>query len=282
MRTYFLTGGTGFVGRALVRELLRRDDTAQIICLTRRIRSGMLDHEKLSYLIGDVTSATFPSNPVTDVIHAAAEANDLLMPDKAQYYYDVVEGAQRVFDWSARAQPERMLFVSSGAVLKGDSIYCRAKRMSERLLPTWGKVARIYSLVGPEMPLDGQYALGKFIHQAIYAGRVSWYESGSIRSYLHVDDCARWLCSVLDSGGQYYLAYDIGSSVPITIRALAHLVADTAGVPCEEIKRTDFHLTAGVYIPTLAAVEKLGCVETTGLRESIKEVLDKHSLFAVK
>jgi len=274
MRNYFVTGGTGFVGRALVRALLAREDTDQIVCLTRKLRPDALRDERLSYFIGDITSATFPQMPFTDVIHAAAEANDLLVPDKAQYYYDVVEGARRIFDWTMRQGPERLLFVSSGAVLKGDTSYCRAKRMSEYLAPYMCKVARIYSLVGPEMPFNGQYALGKFIHQAVHQGRVSFYESHSTRSYLHVDDCARWLLAVLDHG-HVHVPYDVGSEDPVTVRDLAVLVAQIAGVPCEEIPRTDYHATAQVYLPNLTTTRSLPvpCEATVALKHGIEQAL---------
>ena len=74
MRNYFITGGTGFVGRALVREILAQPDTAQVVCLTRKLRANMLQDDRLSYWVGDVTSAKFPTMPFTDVVHAAAEA----------------------------------------------------------------------------------------------------------------------------------------------------------------------------------------------------------------
>ena len=275
MRNYFITGGTGFVGRALVREILAQPDTAQVVCLTRKLRANMLQDDRLSYWVGDVTSAKFPTMPFTDVVHAAAEANDLLAPDKAQYYYDVVEGASRVFNWAEQQRPERLLFVSSGAVLKGDSVYCRAKRMSEHLAPTWATLARIYSLVGPEMPFDGQYALGRFVHQATHLRRVCYYESGSVRSYLHADDCARWLSAILTHGHPEKGAYDVGSEIAVSIKSLAHLVANLAGVPCEEVPRADYHATAQVYLPNLDTTRTLpiDCQETIALAHGIEQAL---------
>ena len=264
-----MTGGTGFVGRALVKEILKRDDTYSILCLTRG-RPNLLTHPKLQYLFGDITSVKLPEASFTDIIHGAAEANDLLCPDKAQYYYDVVEGSRRIFALANRVNPARLMLLSSGAVLKGDSVYCRAKRMSEYLCPESANVVRIYSLVGPEMPMNGQYALGKFIHQALQ-GKIEFYESGSTRSYLHVEDCARWIVQILDHGKSHY---DIGSLRSITIRELAYLVGTIAGVQVDEIQRNDFHETASIYVPRRVPPF---CSETISLRESIESVISSHS-----
>lgn len=283
MRSYFVTGGTGFVGRALVRELLKREDTQRLCLLTRRTLTQLeaenhpgIGNDRVEFWRGDITECEFPKLYYTDIIHAAAEANDLLAPDKPKYYYDVVEGARRIFEWgrqmASKADNMRMLFVSSGAVLKGDSVYCRAKRMAEGLSPVWARIGRIYSLVGPEMPMNGQYALGRFIWDAVTNGRVEYYDSGSVRSYLHVDDCARMLLDSLD----YYepLATDIGSLQPVTINELARIVGEIAGVPVMEIPRKDFHQTAQVYLPKVENMFPRLYSNTHTLEDSIREVIE--------
>lgn len=277
MTTYFITGGTGFVGRALVRHLLSLEGTERITCLTRGLKPGHIDNPRVDYWLGDITECDFPDHSFDRIIHAASEANDLLAPDKLKYYYDVVEGSRRLFDWAADKSGV-LLYVSSGAVVKGDSVYCRAKRVSEQLAPSWAKIARIYSLVGPEMPLNGQYAIGRFIGQAIRDKEVRFYDSGAVRSYLHVDDCARWLRVIMERGDDKQSGdggCGVGSDVPISVRDLAYLVAHLAGVPCVEIPRADFHNTAQVYVPRIERSALLGCQVTMGLEESILDTIKK-------
>ena len=276
MTTYFGTGLTGFVGRALTRYLLSLEGTERITCLTRGVRPGYIDDPRVDYWLGDITDCDFPERSFDRIIHAASEANDLLAPDKMKYYYDVVEGSRRLFDW-ARDKSGIILYVSSGAVVKGNSTYCRAKRVSEQLVPSWAKIARIYSLVGPGLPLDGQYAIGRFIGQAIRDKEVRFYDSGSVRSYLHVDDCAKWLYAIMERGDDKLFGgtYDVGSDVSISVRDLAYLVARLADVPCVEIPRTDFHNTAQVYVPHIYRATQLGCKITTGLEDSIRDTIKK-------
>lgn len=275
MRRYFLTGGTGFIGRALVKALLRRRDTAFIMCLTRG-RKDLIQDERVGYWKGDITDVEFPPEDYrfTDLIHAAAEANDLLDPDQHRYYYALVEGTRRLFEWAEGRNFYRSLYVSSGCVRKGDSAYCRGKRLSEWLCERYSvqaKIARVYSVIGEELPLNGQYALGRFIGSAL-EGEVRYYESPSVRSYLHVNDVAQWLLTILDRGlpGE---PYDVGASRPVAISDLAFLVARYFGVPLKRID-PEIHPTAEIYLPDVTRAKSLGCKETITLEESLRRILD--------
>ena len=273
MRRYFVTGGTGFVGRALVRELLTRDDTELVMCLTRG-RSDLIMDRRVEYWKGDMCDVEFPRHYFTDVIHAAAEANDLLKPDQIAYYYSVVEGARRVFEWVKDMQPERVLFVSSGAVAKADSSYCRAKKVAEHLareLVPDAKVARVYSLVGEEMPLNGQYAIGKFFGSAL-KGAVRFYKSNASRTYLHVDDCAKWMMNIMDRGEG---VYDVGSTDIISVESLAHRVGQVMGVPVIEEPAPPPHGSPGMYMPDVhRSFREMLHSQLISLTESLERVRD--------
>ena len=276
MRHYFITGGTGLVGRALVRELLTRPDTHKLTLLTRNAQRhwGMLAWSpKIQFVEGDVVNGRFPDFGYTDIIHAAAEANDLLQPDLHGYYYILVEGTVQMMKFCQQAVPERILYVSSGAVGKSEeSVYCRGKRMAElavdRYCP-WAKIARPFALIGEEIPIGGQYAIGKFVRDAMYEGEVRYYSNGSVRSYAHVTDAARMMLDILDSGNENQ-PYDVGSVHPVPVDALARLVAEEWGVPLIQIPPNDPHETSLTYIPDPARMYTLH--ETITLRESIQRI----------
>lgn len=269
MKSYFITGGTGFIGRELVRQLVKRDDTGLITCLTRGHRkySELLQADKVLYRIGDVTECEFPDYKYTDVIHGANEVNDLLQPDLPKYYYTIVEGSNRVLDWASR-KGFNTLLLSSGAADR-DTVYGRAKRQSEFLARHYGgvKIARIFSVLGNEMPLNGQYAAGKFIHMAMQ-GNVSVYGGDSMRSYLHVTDCARWLLRILDRG-LYADPYDVAGNDPISIIGLATKIACLFQVEVEIIDGPNRHDS---YVPDLTHAEQLGCVQQIPLTEALEKI----------
>jgi nucleoside-diphosphate-sugar epimerase len=264
VRRYFLTGGTGFIGRELVRQLLERDDTEKIRCLTRGGRKDLIEDPRVSYLEGDITTVQLPNSVFsrkdtfyTDLIHGANEVNDLLQPDQLRYYYTIVEGTNRVLKWAATNDIpfERILILSSGAVAR-DTLYGRAKRQCEILARSYGgntKIARIFSVVGPEMPLNGQYAIGRFVGQAINEKRVRYYGGESIRTYIDVFDCARSLLRILDEA-EPLSPIDVAGAEPIRMKELAHLVASVFGVPCTKIEGPD---RQDIYLPDSPAAQSI-------------------------
>lgn len=275
MRRYFLTGCTGFVGRAIVRELCKRADTEAIWLLTRKpqARYEMLSWDKRIVLCeGEITTCDFPSGEFTDLIHGANEANDLLQPDQAAYYYTIVEGTSRVLQWAAHNGIERQLVLSSGAALR-DTVYGRAKRQCERIAQEYHlhtKIARIYALVGEEMPLNGQYAIGKFVHMALHDGKVRYYGGQSERTYLHVNDCAWWLLDILERG-KHFVPYDVAGNERVTMAELAWRVGIAFGVPVEKIDGPD---RVDTYLPDLTAATTLGLKQTISLTHALERYRD--------
>jgi nucleoside-diphosphate-sugar epimerase len=278
MRRYFLTGATGFIGRELVRQLLTRSDTESIVCLTRGHRTNLIKDARIEYLIGDICDCRFPNGSFTDLIHGANEVNDLLQPDQLRYYYTIVEGTNRILKWAAtNPDPiERILILSSGAVSR-DTIYGRAKRHCEILARNYGgntKIARIFSVIGKEMPLNGQYAAGRFVGQAIREKRIQFYGGTSVRTYLDVSDCAQWLLEILKKAPSYH-PIDVAGNDPIHVGALAQLTGMVFSVPVTRIEGPD---RSDEYLPDLTAAESMGLHQILNLTQSLEKIRDFLSL----
>lgn len=272
MRRYFITGGTGFIGREIVRNLVWRDDTEMVVCLTRALRSDRINHPKVLYWVGDIQNCPFPKRPFTDLIHGANEVNDLLQPDQMRYYYTIVEGTNRALKWAATTGIERTLVLSSGAVAR-ETLYGYAKRQCEIVAHHYGgntKIARIFSVIGPEMPLNGQYAAGRFVGQALKDKRIQFYGGSSIRSYLDSTECAEWLLHILGHAPALQ-PVDVAGNDPITVAALAQLTGLAFGVP---VSRTEGPDRSDEYLPDLTAATKLTLHQTLSITQSLERIRD--------
>ena len=276
MRRYFLTGCTGFLGRSIVRELCRREDTERVLLLTRdaqRTYSFYSMDKRVQLYEGDINSCQFPTGQFTHIIHGA---NPPASAKSQEVYYAIVEGTERILDWAGKRGIENFLLLSSGAA-RGEptSAYGRAKRMAERLVAchsTTGKIARLFSFVGAGVP--AQYAIGEFIFQAANESRVKVYGGEHVmRSYLHVEDAARWLLRILDHGHPL-TPYDVGGALPYSILEVAKLVALKFDVPLEHeaMARED------CYLPDLNAALQIGCTTTIPLGTALERIRDEISV----
>ena len=184
----------------------------------------------------------------------------------------LVEGTRHVMQWAETSGVRNVLFVSSGAAIHRDTVYGRAKRLCEASMRSNVKVMRVYSVVGEEMPLNGQYALGKFIYQAVIDKKVRYYGGTAQRSYLYVNDVADWLIAGLNHDGTLF-GLDVGGEQAITMAQLAELVGNVCGVPVEKII-TEPQREAGaadIYLPEPGFTQQiLGVRETVTLEEAIR------------
>jgi dTDP-glucose 4,6-dehydratase len=319
-RKFFITGGTGLIGRALVRALIRQRDALGIEQLTLLSRNpdrfktttpDIANAPGVRLVQGDMASGGWPDETFTDIIHGATDVNDLGVANRLDYAWSIAEGTKRTLDYAAQTGSQRYLYLSSGAVYgpgpypeagipeswstapaldSPPTAYGQAKRFSEHLCALFAegssvamRIARIFSVIGPESPLDGQYALGNFIREAVSpssdAIRIKGDGTAS-RSYLHVDDLAQWLITLHERGPQH-AAFNVGAEREVTIRQLAEAIAKLSPQQKPVIVEGAISNYAGRsrYFPDSRAIRTaLGLTETITLKESLSVLLDKASM----
>ena len=114
MSTYFVTGATGFIGRRLVAELLRRPDCERVFALVRPLSADKLErHAKLTPVLGDLGSP-IDADRVDHVVHLAA-VYDFTAAADAHHAVNV-EGTRRVVEYAERTGSGMLHHVSSIAV----------------------------------------------------------------------------------------------------------------------------------------------------------------------
>lgn len=269
-QTLFIAGGTGFVGLWLLESFAAANDRLQlgahVVVLARHPEAlaqkapHLLARADLEFIRGDVRSFPFPAGRFPFVIHAATPVSVAAGPAAVRETLDVIlSGTRRMLEFAAQAGTRKFLLTSSGAIygtqpadvlhlpedhpgapdpLLPISVYGEGKRVAEQLCVTESqragfaaKVARCFAFVGPHLPLDGRFAIGNFIRDALSEKPIRVLGDGTPRrSYLYAADLAVWLWTILFQG-RPARAYNVGSHDAVSIAQLAALVGTTFGNP---------------------------------------------------
>jgi len=310
----FITGGTGFIGCWLLETLLWANQhfqlELQLILLTRSPAAFVVkaphlaQHSAVRLITGDVNALGGFNDQVDIVLHAATDvANG--GGDPRQVFDDIVDGTRETLALAIRCKAQRYLLTSSGAVygrqpeemthisedyagapdtLQPGTAYGQGKRVSEWLVQCAAaehgletRVARVFALLGPYLPLDAHFAAGNFIRDAVAGKEIKIGGDGTAyRSYLYAADMVIWLLTILVDGatGQ---AYNLGSDQALSIRQLAALISNvvlgeervsvsSAAVPGTPAQR---------YVPNInKARDELKLLVYTDLSSAITKTVD--------
>lgn len=304
----FVTGGTGFFGNWLLATFAafnQRGINLQATLLSRNPdeflskNPGWRDLPWLNFVVGDIQTFSIPSEKFDFLIHGATETVLQAHQSPRTMLETIYRGTENFLKNAERASPDRLLLISSGAVygaqtqpfipesaknavdpLRSDSAYGEGKRIMELLGSIFQSetgidtlIARCFTFCGPGLPIDGHFAAGNFVRDALYAGRITVNGNGTaVRSYLYGADLAVWLMTILVKG-EPRIPYNVGSDRPITIRELAHCVRDVLAPEkaVEFAGSVDAPTVAGnLYVPAIESASALGCKLWTPLSEAFR------------
>jgi nucleoside-diphosphate-sugar epimerase len=312
----FLTGCTGFFGVWILETLLRADERFRLgldlTLLSRNPDAFIGQHPHLSpaarlrYLKGDIRSFEFPAGSFSHVIHGATtNARETFVGEDPLRKFDTVAlGTRRVLEFCEQRAVPDMLYIGSGAVygrrttpepivetdlLAPDPLDVgmtlgHAKRAAELFCAIYGsrgatriKIARCFSFVGPQLPLDIHYAIGNFIADAIAGRRITVTGTGlPVRSYMYMSDLVAWLVTILVRG-EPLRPYNVGSNDGCSVLELATVVARIAGqsVSRHPLPENNTQNSAGDnYVPSTARfISELGLRASICLEESVRKTL---------
>lgn len=265
-KTVFVTGGTGFFGlwflRALVLIRRRLGGNLRLIVLSRAPHRFLADHtaegfdREVEFIGGEVTQVRLdPQLGVTHLIHMAATCASETFSGEAQVNkLDLLYRGTRQILEQCGTPLESVLFTSSGVVYGNhphervpesdcsrpettsyDSALGIGKLAAEYLVAAFAakldyrfSIARCFSFAGQYLPMDLHYAFGNFMRNALANEPITIRSDGQDRrSYLYIGDAVAWLLRMLVEPRNGI--YNVGSSRPVTIEALARLIS--AGAP---------------------------------------------------
>ncbi|HUQ02827.1 MAG TPA: SDR family oxidoreductase [Kofleriaceae bacterium] len=228
MRT-LVTGGAGFIGSAVVRQLLSRGRDVRVMLAPQEPDDNVRGLE-VELVRADLLDRTSVARAVSgcDVVYHLAAIYSLWMPDESLIYRVNVEGTKHVLAAARDAGVKKVVHTSSIAAVgvpeegeladerfrfnhwDGGNAYIRSKYLSDLDAQRFAADGVPVTIVNPGFPFGerdrGPTPTGRFIVEAL-RGRVPGYTSGGFCA-VDVDDVAA--CHVLaeEKGGigQRYIA----------------------------------------------------------------------------
>lgn len=255
----FIAGGTGFIGKWLLATLIDANEKLSLDCRITVLSRDPGAFQRawpavagwVNWIAGDVRDFPLTKEHFDVIVHAAT---DVAIQESPQDVFSTcLDGTRRLLELASKCGATRFLLVSSGAIygplptgmthvpethlggpdpLLGSSAYGEGKRVSEWLCAQASvnslevKIARVFALVGPHLPLDKHFAIGNFIQAAMAGEQIVIQGDGTpYRSYLYAADMAAWLWAVLIRGAKA-CAYNVGSEESLPILDLAQRISN--------------------------------------------------------
>jgi UDP-glucose 4-epimerase len=256
-----VTGGAGFVGATLVRQLVAAGHSARVLdnySTGDPAHLAGVEAELVEADINDVAALDRALDGIQAVIHLAAAGSVIKSIENPIANFEAnVLGTFRVLDASRRAGVERTVLASTGGALIGDatppvdetslpkpiSPYGASKLAAEGYAYAFSQcyglrtiALRFANVYGPWSERK-QGAMNKFF-RAIHDGEpiVIYGDGSSSRDYTHVDDISRALRLALERDVPGGTVLHIASGVETTVQDLASLCTSAAGVPDHPIE----------------------------------------------
>jgi nucleoside-diphosphate-sugar epimerase len=254
-RRVFLTGGSGYVGRNLIRHFTAQG--AEIVALVRSAQSAETVRSlgAIPYSGDLFTSELAKGMQDCDaLVHVAADTDHGPATDRQRNIN--IEGTRNIFEAAYQAGVMRALYVSSESVLLDGSPlvaasedypfpcrpaggYSRTKGEAERIALSFGSRRLDVIVVRPRFVWgrDDTTALPQLV-AAVQTGKFAWIDGGRyLTSTTHIDNLCHGLDLALQRGrsGEVYFITD---GTPVEFRSFVerllqtqHVVAPEKNVP---------------------------------------------------
>lgn len=256
-----ITGGAGFIGSHLSRELLKAGRKVSVIDnLSTGLHANIGDLESdpnFRLYVDTVRDVALMEKLMSEcgtVFHLASAVGVRLIMEEPVATIDTIYQGTEVVLRLARRYRNRVLITSTsevygksenvpyredddrleGATTKHRWAYACAKALDEFLaLAHWKEsrlpvtIVRLFNTVGPGQRSQYGMVVPRFVEQALRNDKLEVHGDGSqSRCFCHVHDVVRGLIKLIDSDTTCGQIYNIGSTEEVTILQLAELIID--------------------------------------------------------
>ena len=259
---YLITGGAGFIGSHLAKELIAGGDQVVVFDNLSTGSSSNLSQikDKIEFQQGNILDKAAIDKLVSEsdyVVHLAAALGVFNIVNKPlESLKTNLQGSEVVLEACDKHRKPVLLASTSEIYGKNDKVplneeddriighplksrwsYSEAKAVDESLayfyylenkLPI--RIVRFFNTVGPRQVGHYGMVVPRFVSAALKNEPLSVYGSGDqIRCFCHVDDAVRALLLVMGSEKAVGQVFNVGNNQQITIMELAKKVIELTG-----------------------------------------------------
>ncbi|MFA6394026.1 MAG: UDP-glucuronic acid decarboxylase family protein [Patescibacteria group bacterium] len=255
MKRILVTGGAGFIGSHLCRELLKRGN--EVVCADNFFTGNkenvldLLDNKLFELVRHDITFPLYIE--VDEIYNLACPASPIhYQSDPVQTTKTSVHGSINMLGLAKRLNAK--ILQASTSEVYGDpevhpqvesywgnvnpvgprSCYDEGKRCAETLFFDYWRehklpirVVRIFNTYGPNMAINDGRVVSNFIVQALKNKDITIYGDGSqTRSFQYVDDLVAGMIKMIENDKGFIGPVNLGNEGEFTIKELAEKVIE--------------------------------------------------------
>ncbi len=292
MKTFFITGGAGFIGSTLTERLLQEGNkviTIDNFCnyyapeLKEKNIQPFFYNENYKLYRKDIRNREdikkiFSENQIDVIVHLAAMAGVRPSIENPIYYQEVNGmGTQNILEEARLNNIKKLVMASSSSVygntkevpFKEDMVvdfaispYAATKKANEVMSHVYHKLfnmniimLRFFTVYGPKQRPD--LAINKFTRLMLKNEQIPMFGDGTnSRDYTYIDDIVDGICKSCNyvmMNDNVYEIINLGSSNPICLKEMINIIAKALGV---KPKITQMRMQLGDVDRTYANINK--------------------------
>ena len=296
-----MTGGAGFIGASIVRDLVRRG--AEVVVLDSGLSAGFanldgIDVRVLSADIRELDAVRAALEGCAAIVHLAAQASvPGSIADPLEDAAVNVTGTLGLLDAARVAGVRRFVFASSNAVIGGHpppaneglvpfpvSPYGAAKAAIEAYLRAYGQA---YRMEGVALRFANAYGPWSGHKNSVVAAFIKAYLAGGplivrgtgeqTRDFIHVADVSAMVAACLDAPAELVASqvFQVGTGHETSLLELARQLFEAGGaqVPIQHKAASPGDVPRNVS-DISRATETLGFAPRVGLAEGLRQTIE--------
>ncbi len=314
MKTYLVTGGAGFIGSSLAKNLLDEGNKVVVIdnfCdfYNPKVKESnvkeLLENDNFKLYRNDIrdreaVAKIFNENNIDVVVHLAAMAGVRPSIENPVLYQEVnCMGTQNILEEMKSHNLKNLVMASSSSVygnckevpFREDMIvdfaispYAATKKANEVMTHVYHKLfnmnvimLRFFTVYGPKQRPD--LAINKFTRLMLENKEIPMFGDGTTsRDYTYIDDIVDGIkrsCNYVLEKENVYEILNLGNSSPVSLKEMIHTIGEVVGV---EPKINQLPMQPGDVERTFADVSKaktlIGYEPKTSFRQGIQNFVN--------